>query len=576
MPGIMGFMGYVRYLKNRKWKIDAMDRIFRLGTKGLFFLIMLMPVLFQRWMLDSDVWFILNSGKYVTEHGIPNTEPFSMHEGLHFVLEQWLTDIVFWNVFEWFGPMGLLTFTCLTGICLFYAYYRLCMLVSNGNRHTSFAVTFLVGVITCHAFITTRPQILSMLFFVAELICLEKYAATNKWKWLLPLPILSAVIVNVHAALWPMLFILLLPYLAANLLGRLKPFTFSKDFSIVPISATGVCSFFAGFCNPYGWEAMSFVFYSYDSKIHEFIAEIQPATLKTEYMFFFLTALLIVMYSRKKLPMQYLFLSLGTALMGFWAIRNEFFFLMLGTFPIARGLREWQSVLLERTPETKAGAKAITFLLLNIIAVYALFAEFPQGTSEMPLLVKLYFSLMILCFFCFLLGCRVDGKIFDYRVPILRLKGLILPFCLILFTGFACWYPEQVKDGYGECYRPTLDFLLERESPSDIVMWTGFNSGAYVEYRGIKAYVDARPEVFAPSNNHKENNIIKEYFDTIKGELYYKEVFETYGFTHVMVVPADGAVYIMLQHDPKYRMIFEQKDDKGNVICRLYVPVRGE
>lgn len=553
-----------------------MDRVYRWGTKGLFFSVMLMPVLFQRWKLNSDVWFILNSGKYVTEHGIPHTEPFSMHEGLHFVLEQWMTDVVFWNIFEQFGKIGLLTFTCLIGICLFYMYYRLCMVVSNGNRHISFVVTFFIGVAACQAFITTRPQILSMLCFLAELICLEKYVATNKWKWLLPLPVISVILANIHAALWPMLFILLLPYLAANLLGKLKPSTFGTGFSIVPISVAGIGSFVAGFCNPYGWEAMTFVFYSYDPEIHGFINEIRPATLKSEYILFFLTAFLIVMYARNKLPMQYIFLSIGTALMGFFAVRNMFLFLMLGTFPIANGYSTWMSVLMEKTVETNAGVKAMSFLLLYILAVYLLIVKFPQGALELPLLVKMYFVLMALCFFCFLLGYRVNGRIFDYRVSILRLKSLIPPVCLILFTGFACWYTEQIKDDYGECYRQTVDFMLEYESPSDMVVWTGFNSGAYVEYRGIKAYVDARPEVFAPANHHGENNIIKEYFDIVNGELYYKDVFERYGFTHIMVVPDDGAVYIMLPHDPEYRMIFEQKDDKGNVICRLYVPVRGE
>ena len=94
-----------------------------------------------------------------------------------------------------------------------------------------------------------------------------------------------------------------------------------------------------------------------------------------------------------------------------------------------------------------------------------------------------------------------------------------------------------------------------------------------MEYRGIPSYIDARPEVFAPSNHHLEQNIIKEYNDSTDGELYYKDVFRKYHFTHILVTKADGVIYYMLPHDPEYRMIYEGTSKEWGESCRIFVPV---
>ena len=39
--------------------------------------------------VNSDAWFLLNHGRYVASFGIPHVEPFTLHEGFHFVMQQW-------------------------------------------------------------------------------------------------------------------------------------------------------------------------------------------------------------------------------------------------------------------------------------------------------------------------------------------------------------------------------------------------------------------------------------------------------------------------------------------------------
>jgi len=41
-------------------------------------LLLCLPFFLIQIKLDNDIWFLLNSGRYVLQHGIPFVEPFTM------------------------------------------------------------------------------------------------------------------------------------------------------------------------------------------------------------------------------------------------------------------------------------------------------------------------------------------------------------------------------------------------------------------------------------------------------------------------------------------------------------------
>lgn len=66
-------------------------------------LVFLSPVLFASKNLDNDVWFLLNSGRYISENGFTRVEPFSIYKDLKFSFQQWLTDILFYRIYMQWG-----------------------------------------------------------------------------------------------------------------------------------------------------------------------------------------------------------------------------------------------------------------------------------------------------------------------------------------------------------------------------------------------------------------------------------------------------------------------------------------
>ena len=187
------------------------EKIGTLGYNGLIIMLACGLIILKIWRLDTDIWFLLNCGRYVVETGtIPNVEFATMHEGLHYVMQQWLTAVIFWKIYSNFGADALITFAWVVGFILMFVYFKLCMYVSGGNKTISAMLSFFIcGIIAPH-FIVTRPWIFSTLILLIEIFLLEKYFVERKIWTLGVLPILSAIFINVHAAMFPMMIIVLL------------------------------------------------------------------------------------------------------------------------------------------------------------------------------------------------------------------------------------------------------------------------------------------------------------------------------------------------------------------------------
>ena len=528
-----------------------------LGAHGLILIFVCSGTVIKTWGLDNDAWFILNCGRYVVETGtIPHVEFASMHEGLHYVMEQWLTAAIFWEIYSSFGADGLMNFCWLVGAVLLCVYYKLCLYVSGGNKKVAALLAFVVGIIVMKSYVVTRPQVLSTLILLLEVFLLEKYFCERKIWALCILPALAVAFINLHAALYPMMTVLLLPFLAEALL---------KKFAL-PLILTALGIFLAGFANPYGWEAMIFLFTSYDPAIHGKILEMQATSAASVLgvMFFAFSAALIVAHSKKSMPVRYFLLSFGLMILGFQALRSLFLFFALGTFTLAFALREW------RPFDKIFNLPHKLFAPLFLICPLELW-QIPVESVRLPLKILIGGAVIFLALFIFFY--RREGKLLSETLPVLRRKPLIALAVAqgIIFSLAVCSF--RAETNY-EVYKPALDFLLEREPAEKIILWTGFNSGGYAEFRGVKCYVDARPEIFARSNNRRAD-IIQEYFALRSGGLDYEEFFARYNFTHIFVTQEDVLVYQLLSRDKNYRQIFDYEFQSGKKIYRgrIFEPV---
>lgn len=439
----------------------------------VFALALILPIAVISLSLDNDLWFMLNHGRYILKHGFTNIEPFTVHEGITFSFEKWLTCVVFWLIYDHFGYWGMHFFVVGMGVLILCLAMKLAMIITENNFRISVIAVLLTCVPLYTSFIVTRPQIFSYVALLLTLICLEKYVrGKSVGKTLVFLPLISIVLMQFHSTMWLGMFIIMLPYMCDFgfiRFWKVEPGYYRK----FPVWIAAWASFLAGFINPYGFRSIKYTVVSMmDNTISPMISELQ----KTSIEHWQIIASVIVVYilylvkGPKEIKLRYFLLGAGTFFMGLIAVRN-ISFLLIGALP----------VIADMMKDVHLTWKNMRFwgFAMMIVPVFAGVMLVQDGTN-------------------------------------IKDASKTKADC----TAAVDWLAKQVKE--------------DGEKPSDIKLYTSFNDGAYGEFKGFKCYLDPRAEVFIYPINEK-GNIFAEAFQFEYGQLTYYDMQCAYDFDYWLV-----------------------------------------
>ena len=463
------------------------------GSKQrLISLLLLIPCLTVGKTLNNDIWFILNCGRYVTQNGLPHTEPFTIHEGLSFVMQQWLTGVIFWKSYDIGGELGLKIIVLILFILIIFASFELCMYLSENNLLVSVLVTFFASILIS-LFITERPYIFMFLIIILQIYFLEKYIKSEKIIFLAFIPVLSILLINLEAALWPLIFVIMIPYFIDSFRFKFR-FIKSQGYGKRYIVIATFGMFVAGFINPYGFSAMTYLFRSYGiDEISSWITEMHCADINTLFgkvifLTFLAMAISFIIYKKGNYRLRFFFLTLGTAYMALSSLRSFPIFVICGVLPMSFYFKDFEI----KNIQTKNDKK--TLLIRKIL-----------------------------------------------------ISSLVVMIGAVCFLKFI-----EPKDLGRQELAANADFL-EKFNSDNMKLYTGYNYGGYMEFRGFKVYIDGRAEVFLKSNNQKDD-IFKEYYKLEHGRIYYKDVLNKYDFDYLLVSD-DEYIYYQLDYDADYKLI---------------------
>lgn len=83
--------------------------------------------------LDSDVWFLLATGREIARNGIPHINPFSIWPGQGMVAQQWLHDVWLWAWYTSGGYTAVAVSACVPAGLLFWQLSRLMLDAADGK-----------------------------------------------------------------------------------------------------------------------------------------------------------------------------------------------------------------------------------------------------------------------------------------------------------------------------------------------------------------------------------------------------------------------------------------------------------
>ena len=364
-------------MKKNKIKKFLNDYMKWTPSKMVIVILLLLPILLNfntKFKLNNDFWFLINTGKYIINNGIPHIEPFTIHSNLLFVVQQWLTDIIFYFIYSKFNIYGMYIFTIVMELLIIYLMYKVCLLISNNKIKLSIIITVLIILILNRDFITTRPHLFDILFLTLELYLLELYVKRNNKKYLLGLPLISLLMINLHSSIWPMLFVFLLPYYVGRI--NLK-FTTKENYKLKSIIIVTIIMFIFGFINPYGIEAMKYLFNSYGiDYLNKIVGEMNQPDLKKGiiiYIFIFIIYLSYYINRKDKINLRYLLLTLGTTCLTLEHYRGVMFLLIVSIITLSDNLKQFfNKEVISKANKKDNYIYIILLIFLSLIYLYSL------------------------------------------------------------------------------------------------------------------------------------------------------------------------------------------------------------
>lgn len=163
-------------------------------------------------------------------------------------------------------------------------------------------------------------------------------------------------------------------------------------------------------------------------------------------------------------------------------------------------------------------------------------------------------------------------KIIVERNP--NVKWLIIIFIICIFTGLLTPlkdipYTYMIKSIQGN----TMNFIAEHQNVvliQDIILLiifaliqvllfynkiNDFNYGSYLLFKDIPVFIDGRADAYDPVFNGKKDDVFLDYMETASLKVWYKDVFEKYGITHI-IIKTNSDLNLFLQRDISYKSIY--------------------
>lgn len=466
-------------------------------------IVIIAPILIKRNVPDTDTFFLAATGRWIAEHmSVPIINPFVIHDGFSVIIQQWGFDVLMYYIYEYGGSTGLFIYTLIAygmTVLLMYAFFKLFT-----KNHTTQAIITLIASFGFLCFASPRPTSLTIIIMLLFLYSLEKWHQTASLQWLIPLPILSFIQVNMHSSMWPMLFVFIIPYIFPHAIVKKNHISKSvaewfrrNKWLLVTI----IIMFATGLLNPNGLNGMLYVFKSYghvSSNDTSFIINelAQPTMMDTMGIFVIISIIFITVFITKnaKRLMEYtpkqhsdiirLYTAAGTTVLAAMHLRNMWY-LLIGALPLI-------AVILDGIP------------------------SFPFNRHNPS-------------------GIKCAGQ----------MSAALL--AVLLSFNICSSMPYTIDENQDTEFTPisAVEYLHTKE---DVILFNEFNSGAFLEWKGYQVYIDARPELFAKNINGKDD-VLKEYISVCNGYIDYEQFLNQYHFTHLIVSTPFLRTYLSKHHD---------------------------
>lgn len=362
----------------------------------------------------------------------------------------------------------------------------------------------LISIYLSSGVFAARNQIFSFLIFVLEIFSLYGLLEVGKKRYFFVLLILAFLLVNFHDTVYPLFFVMMMPYLGEVILKKIfklensDKFEYSNLSNIKYLIILILLAIVVGFFTPIFGTAYTNLVNCMNGVSTNFISELQPVNLIQSLPLTIMTFLIIsiLIFTKTKVKIKDLLFVIGFIIFSLMAVRNLFFLYLIGII-------------------------SFTNIISSFINTYI--------DEENQILKKLENSIVFFTLFCIFILIYSISKI-----------------------------SEQIKKDYvDDLVYPeyATEWILDNVDYKNMRIWNSFNFGSYLELNGIKVFLDSRSGMFTEQEN-KNCTVLKDWLDVYNGSVHYQDIFNKYDITHVLLNNGE-LVNKFIVNDKNYKLIYQ-------------------
>lgn len=320
---------------------------------------------------DSDGWFLLASGREIVEHGIPYANPWSFSSYRPIVVQQWLHDVLLYGSYTLAGYAGTILYQAILAVLVALS-IAFAIRGFDDKRLAMPRLLFCIGLALFGAgiYISVRPTAWSMACMCLTVGVCTRWRRTGDWRYLIALPAITVLHVNMQSAMWLLDVFLAGCFLLPDDLSEFKTATHEEMLSdIFPLSIALIAMLVASFVNPYGADGARYVITSMGAASYgNVISEMKPAFEATKgfcIVFFavgFIPVATAAAIGRRRIGLPLLVIVLATFIATMLHWRNVWTFSIACALAFASMLPKTEDPSPLKSPETTKSIALIALL----------------------------------------------------------------------------------------------------------------------------------------------------------------------------------------------------------------------
>ena len=491
---------------------------------------------------QNDTFFNISIGNYILKNGIDMQEHFTWVKDVkYYTYSHWAFDVMISLIYNIGNFDGIYLFViCLT------IFTNVSLFVLTSKRYGSPIISFIVtlgSVYFIKSGFTARSQIISFVCFIFLIYNIEQFIETKKIRYPIYMVIISIIVANFHAATWPLILILMGPYLLCGFINAFSP--------------KGIYTFFQNFfekkAKKYPEDSEDYKKYmGLSNDYKRYIEEIHPpvfskVTVKKDYCFKGLIIIFIILIFTglitpiKDVPYTYIIKSMiGDSHMEDSHKSVDYVAEMTPTTPIMNMPMIYFSIMF---------LGLMIFLPINIRREHLVLV---LGLTLMALISVRYVYLLIFLGSFVLVELLTSAtntlmkddiesleKIFTHPLAI------ILLVCTVTIYSSYCIVDKMTDEYVPEDTYPVkpVEYIVNNLDYKNIRIFNSYDYGSYLMFNGIPVFIDSRLDVYCAEFDGC--NVFRDYIGFSTGSDSYYDFIGKYDFTHFLMDQGNYAVPYM-------------------------------